>query len=155
MPGNPDVELRGGMLIFGFNITPGSGVFTFSTNSQNIDCTEYLGGVWNASIIIGGSITVTLTGTTKFQVNNTINGTVAGSTFNNNGVLYLGNNSTPMTTGVFNYQGSSTSTLGYAFNGSTTLPYATYANLVIAGTGTKTLGANTVIGQAFTNNGSF
>jgi hypothetical protein len=56
---------------------------------------------------------------------------------------------------VFNYQHTSTSTLGYVFNGALTIPNATYANLVIGGTGSKTLGANTVIGKSFTNNGVF
>jgi len=153
--GNPNVEFRNGLTIHTFGFTSGSGIFTFSTNNQTITSSAYLGGVWNASIIVSGAITLTLSGGSQFQVNNTINGTVGGSTFNNTGVLYLGYNSTPMTTGIFNYQYSSTSTLGYAFNGTYTLPYSTYANLVISGTGTKILGTDTVIGQAFTNNGGF
>jgi hypothetical protein len=153
--GNPNVEFRNGLTIHTYGFTSGSGVFTFSTNNQTITSSAFLGGVWNASIIVSGSITLTLLGGSQFRVNNNINGTVAGSTFNNAGVLFLGYNATPMTIGVFNYQYSSTSTLGYAFNGSYTLPYSTYANLVISGTGTKILGTNTVIGQAFTNNGGF
>ena len=152
--GNPNVEFRGGLQIHTFNLTTGSGIFTFSTNNQTINCINYLGGTWNASIVVSGTITLTLSGST-FQVNNTINGTVGGSTFNNDGTLYLGYNSTPMATGVFNYQHSSTSTLGYVFNGVYSLPYPTYANLVVSGTGIKSLSGNTVLSKTFVNNGSF
>ena len=153
--GNPNIEFRGGLTIHTFSLITGSGTVTFSTNNQTINCSAYLGGSWNANIVIQGSITVTLVGGTPFQVNNSINGTVSGSTFNNEGILYLGYNSTPMSTGIFNYQHTTTSTLGYVFNGSYILPYSTYANLYVAGTGTKSLGANTTINQALINNGNF
>jgi len=153
LSGNPDIEFRNGFTIHTYSLISGSGTVTFTTNSQTINCSAYLGGTWNANIIIQGAITVTLIGGSAFQVNNTINGTVSTSTFNNSGVLYLGYNSTPMSTGIFNHQYTSTSTLGYVFNGAYTLPYSTYSGLFIAGTGTKTLSANTTVGQAFSNNG--
>ncbi|MBV8388385.1 MAG: hypothetical protein JO080_01145 [Mucilaginibacter sp.] len=146
--GNPTVECRGGINIHTFSFTAGSGTWTFSTNNQTISCSAWLGGTWNGNILVSGAITVTLTGGT-FQTNGTINGTAAGSTFNNNGVLWIGYNHTPMVTGVFNYQNTASSTLGYVFNGNYTLPYTSYANLFIGGnTGIKSLGAATIVNQS-------
>jgi len=153
--GNPNVECRGGMTIHTFNLTTGSGTWTFSSNNQAISCSAYLGGVWNANIVISGAITLTLAGGYIMQVNGTINGTGSGSTFNNEGILYLGNSTPPMSTGVFNYNHLSTSTIGYVFNGSATLPQSSYANLVIGGTGIKTQSANTTIAKTFVNNGTY
>ncbi len=155
LSGNPNVEFRGGTTIHTLSLTTGTGAWTFSTNSQTIACNAYLGGTWGASIVVSGTITLTLSGGSALQVNNTINGTAAGSTFNNDGILYLGYNSNPMATGVFNYQHLSTSTLGYVFNGTFTLPYTSYANLVIAGTGVKTQIGNTTVNKAFTSNGAY
>jgi hypothetical protein len=142
--GNSNVECRGGLNIHTFGFTAGSGTWTFSTNNQTISCSAWLGGTWNGNIVVSGAITVTLTGNT-FQTNGTINGTVSGSTFNNNGTLYIGYNHTPMSTGVFNYKNTTTSTLGYVFNGNYTLPYTNYAGLFIGGSGTKSQGAATTV----------
>jgi hypothetical protein len=153
--GNSNVELRNGITIHTFNLTTGSGTWTFSTNSQTINCSAYLGGGWNANIVVSGAITLTLSGTATFQVNGSINGTVSTSTFNNEGVLYLGNSNVPMSTGVFNYNHLPTSTIGYVFNGSVSLPQTTYANLVVGGTGVKTQVGNTTVSKNFTNNGIY
>ena len=153
--GNPNVELRAGMTIHTFNLTTGSGTWIFTTNNQTINCSAYLGGIWNANIVVSGVITVTLTGGYTCQINGTLNGTVSGSTFNNEGILYLGNSTQPMSTGVFNYNHLSTSTIGYVFNGSATLPQSSYANLVIGGTGVKTQLANTTVAKAFVNTGNY
>ena len=153
--GNPNVEFRGGLMIHTFNFTSGSGTFTFSTNNQSINCSAYLGGHWNANITVGAGVTVTLNGGYKFTVNGVINGTDSLSSFNNDGILYLGNNSLPMTTGVFNYMHTSNSVLGYVFDGAYTLPYNTYAGLYIAGAGIKSLGGNTTINTDLYNAGSF
>jgi hypothetical protein len=152
--GNPNIEFRSGLTIHTFNFTSGTGTITFSTNNQTISVSAYLGGAWNAPIVIKGAITVTLSGGDKLVTNSTINGTSAGSTFNNEGVLWLAYNSTPMATGAFNYMHTTTSTLGYVFNGEFTLPYSTFANLYIAGTGIKTLSANTTVNN-FDNEGTF
>jgi hypothetical protein len=153
--GNPNIEFRGSITVHTFSLISGSGVFTFSTNNQTLNYAANLNGTWNASIIVSGSITLTLTGTGILQVNNIINGTVAGSTFNNEGVLYLGNSTPPMLTGIFNYNHISTSTIGYVFNGSSVLPQTSYSNLVIGGTGVKTQLGNTSVSNNFTNNGSY
>jgi hypothetical protein len=145
--GNPNVEFRAGMTIHTVSLITGSGVFSFTTNNQTITCSAYLGGAWNASIVVTGAITLTLAGSYTFITNSTINGTLSSSTFNNSGILYLAYNATPMATGVFNYNYTSTSTLGYTFNGAFTLPYTSFANLVIAGAGIKTLAGNTTVNK--------
>jgi len=153
--GNSNVEFRGGFTVHTFSFISGSGTFTFSTNSQTANFSAYLGGSWNANIVVSGAITLTWTGNSTVPLNGTINGTASGSTLTNTGTLYLGNSSIPMTTGVFNYQSSSTSILGYVFNGSLTLPYSSYAGLYIAGTGTKMLGVNTTVSYNMSNGGIF
>jgi hypothetical protein len=146
--GNPNIEFRGGLTIHAFSFETGNGNIVFTTNDQTINCSAFLSGSWSAPTTIQGAITVTLEGGYTFILGSTINGTVSGSTFNNSGILYLAYNAAPMTTGMFNYMFTSTSTIGYVFNGSYTLPYTTYANLIIDGTGLKLLGENTIINQS-------
>jgi len=153
--GNTNIEFRGGFQVHTFQFITGSGTFSFSTNNQTANFSAYLGGSWSANIVISGAITLTWAGNSSVPVNGTINGTSSGSTLNNTGILYLGNSATPMSTGVFNYASTSTSTLGYMFNGALTLPYSSYAGLVISGTGTKKLGSNTTLSYNMTNNGVF
>lgn len=52
-----------------------------------------------------------------------------------------------MSTGVFNYKNTTSSTIGYVFAGNYTLPYTSYANLLIGGSGTKSLNGITTINQ--------
>lgn len=73
--GNPNVELRGGMLIQTFGANMGTGTYTFSTNSQTINYVANFGSVCAAPIVVSGAITVTLTGG-PFRTNSTISGTV-------------------------------------------------------------------------------
>ncbi len=152
--GNPNVEFRGGANIHTFFFNSGSGNVTFSTNNQTFSIPAYLGGSWTSAIIIQGPITLTLTGGGLYT-SCSINGTSSDSIFNNDGALYLTDNFTPMTTGVFNYQNSTDSTLGYLFDGDFTIPYSTYAGLTVGGMGLKTLGGNTTVNSNLTNYGNF
>ena len=152
--GNPNIEFRGGVNISTFLLKTGTGNISFTTNNQTITSSAYLSGNWSGPTTIQGGITVTLTGGSSFQLNNTLNGTVAGSTFNNSGTLYLNINMLPMTTGVFNYMYTSASTIGYMFTGNSTLPFTTYANLIIDGTGIKSQSGNTIINKTLIVNGS-
>ncbi len=151
--GNPAIEFRGGIQIHTFSFTSGSGVVSFTTNNQALNASAQLGGAWNSPISIVGNITVTVQG--AFTTNSTINGTVSGSTLNNDGALNLKNSTAPMLTGVFNYMHDANSTLGLLYDGSYTLPYSTYANLVLDGIGTKKLLANTVVNKNLTTNSDF
>lgn len=149
LTGNPNVEFRGGFTtgsLLGF--ISGTGTFTFTTNNQTFNLGPCNGGSFNAPILISGAITITNTTTNiTFPLSGVINGNNASSTLNNNGILYLGISTVPMATGIFNYQNLTTSTIGYIFNGNYTLPYTSYASLVIQGTGIKTLSATTVLGK--------
>lgn len=152
--GNPNVECRGGCNISAgtgsFNL--GTGTITFTTNNQTLRCNGG-GGNWTANILISGAITVTNTSAVilGFVPVGTINGDNALSTFNNNNLMYLTNATVPMATGVFNYMnGGSASTLGYLAPGNYTLPYTTYAGLIIQGGGIITLGGNTVVNNNLT-----
>ena len=145
--GNSNVEFRGGFIIHTFKFISGSGTFTFSTNNQSANFSAYLGGSWAANIIIEGAIVLTWIGNSTVPITGIINGTLSSSTLNNSGTLYLGNSIIPMSTGTFNYQYTSSSTIGYIFDGSYTLPYTSYSNLVIDGTGTKAQSGNTTINQ--------
>jgi hypothetical protein len=153
--GNPNIEFRGGLTIHTTSFTSGTGTVTFSTNNQTISSSAYLGGLWNAPIIISGAITVTVGG--SFPTHSTINGTIGTSTLNNDGTLILYNPVLPMSTGVFNYMHDANSTLGLYCDGNYTLAYTTYANLVIGGNGIKTQAGNTVINKSlnigFNNDG--
>ncbi|MGZ3757228.1 MAG: hypothetical protein ACXVAY_00780 [Mucilaginibacter sp.] len=149
--GNPNIEFRGGLIIHTFLFMIGTGNVSFTTNSQTINC-GYFSQPWTAPTLIVGALTVTLIGGAQFNLASTLNGTVSDSTLNNSGTLYLAINTTPMTTGIFNYQYTTSSNLGYMFNGNFTLPYTSYANLYIGGTGTKSQSGNTTIGQTLNIN---
>lgn len=150
--GNPNVELRGGFVPTYYqngvntHFKTGTGTWTFSTNSQNIHAVFATTYMFDCPIVISGAITVTVTNPNScpIQFNNTINGDNAGSTLNNDGTIYLGSTSSPMSTGIFNYMhGGSTSVLGFVANSNQTLPYSTYGGLLIGGSGIKTLSGDT------------
>lgn len=140
--GNPNIEFRGGLTTSQHtgNIF-GTGTFSFSTNNQSL--TPRSSNNMTANILIVGNITLTLAGSYFFF--GTINGTAAGSTFNNNGGVLLRTLTTPMLTGVFNYRNAAGSAMGYLFNGDFTLPYTLYNNLYVDGTGVKKLSGATVL----------
>lgn len=147
-----NIEFQGGAALSGFS---GSIVFncpvTFTTANQTFSGN---GSVFNNTMTIVGAITVNVT-TSTTTWNGVVDGTVAGSTITNNGLINLGTTTLPMATtaGVFNYMTGAGSTIAYVMNGNYTLPYTTYANLQILGTGTKTLSGNTQINGALTISG--
>lgn len=139
-----NIEFQNGGAILGFS---GNIVFncpvTFTTNNQSLTGSTN-GTFFNNTVTILGAITVTNTmGASGVSFNGIVTGNNVSSTLNNNGIMSLGTTTVPMSTGIFNYQNLTTSTLSYNFNGNYTLPYTSYANLIILGTGTKTLSGNT------------
>jgi len=144
--GNPNIEFRNGVQIHTFSFMSGTGNVYFTTNNQILNSSAYLGGIWNSPIFIIGDITVSLQG--AFTTSSTIDGTTNSSTLNNNGTLNLRNSRPPMLTGIFNYMHDPNSTLGLLYDGSYTLPYSVYANLVVDGIGTKSQSANTIINKS-------
>jgi hypothetical protein len=144
--GNPNIEFRNGFNINTptANLTTGTGTWSFTTNTQTLTLgsNQYN---FNAAFSIVGNITVTYANSTGTLISNsTINGTLAGSTFINNGLLWLNNSTLPMATGVFT-NSTTTGQLGYIFNGNFTIPLTTFNSLYISGTGTKILSGNTTL----------
>jgi hypothetical protein len=138
-----NIEFRGGFTGGGFG---GTIIFncpvSFTTNSQIMSASTV---VFNNTVLVSGAVTLTYTGGVV-TFNGGLDGDSISSTYNNNSYTNIGFSTTlPMSTGVFNYQNLSVSKLGYTFNGNYTLPYTTYTNLVIYGTGTKSLIDNTII----------
>lgn len=147
--GAASVEMRGGAGAVGLN-WPTANV-TCTTNNQTIsDGFDFVMG----SLTVSGAITVTNASGSLIHLNGALNGTVAGSTLNNNGSIIFNTTSVSMTTGTFNYANATGSTIGYSANGSYALPYTSYEGLTIGGTGLKTLSANTTVNYKLTLNGS-
>jgi hypothetical protein len=142
----------------------GTGTWTFSTNNQSIAGSGRL--VWSCPVVISGAIvltvgsgfTYTLSGSntenlsTGFIFNNTVNGTVSGSTLRLAGFVGFSNSTAPMLTGVLDTT-TSANTVGYLYDGSYTLPLTTYSSLYVGGAGTKTLTGNTTLTGALTIGG--
>jgi hypothetical protein len=108
-------------------------------------------------VVISGAITLTNNSSHVNGVtfNNTLNGTVAGSTFANaaDRVTFFNCSvaaSQPMLTGTINASAAG-NTFHYNRNTTATVKPATYHNLVISGGNTKTLGGNTVVNADFTH----
>jgi len=86
--GNPTVECRGGVTFNNMNFTSGTGAWNFTTNNQTLIFYNRA-FQFNGPVSVVGAITVTNGGGSVnlnfgMQINNSLNGTVAGSTFSNN-----------------------------------------------------------------------
>ena len=144
--GTASVELRGG--ITGSIVFWNNCYVNFTTNSQSLNIS-----INCANLTITGNITVTVLADNQVMPAGIINGTTAGSTLTNNGYVQQSSSTVPMTTGVFNYRNASNSTIAYNFNGDYALPYTTYENLIIAGTGIKSAGGNLTLNYSLTCTG--
>jgi len=152
--GNPNVELRGGISRGNYDWNggwnTGTGTWTFTTNNQTFQGASGYNQPCTCKFIVSGAITVTFTGGARTTFADRIDGTVAGSTWINQGRMrFVGTEITPMSTGVFDYLTSTLSYLSYEYNGNLTIPYTSYQGFVVAGTGTKTLSGNTSVAQNF------
>jgi hypothetical protein len=133
--------------------------------SGNIALTSLHGGVHNAFVICnlaaGGTTSVTGTITTTNSNNNNSRSTLSvasGATLNLANATALSGLSA-LGTNVITFNNGS-STIGYTGSSQTVYTSAaitglaggvSYDNLVLSGSGTKTIGATTVVGAAFTN----
>ena len=128
----------------------GTGTWRFTTNNQSIYAA--LGGnsnlVMNARISIADNITLTIESTTLLNTYNTINGETSTSKLINKGTINFMNleSVASMTTGITDFS-TFTNTIGYTGNYTATIPsyFPTFHNLVISGTGTKSLAVNTTM----------
>lgn len=148
--GGAGIECRGGFNIAdGGSFTASTSNLNFTTNNQTLIINAQ--GVVNCnSATITGAITISTSASNSnpFIINTTINGTVAGSTLNNNGIMQFNSTSNQMTTGVFNYMNTAGSTMVYN-TGTYTLPYTTYEKLNLIGAGTYTFSSNMTINSDF------
>ena len=165
--GNPTVEVRGGIFQQfqgAGNISSGTGQWTFSTNNQSIYNNNGVGSnsslSFNAPILISGAITLTSETTagsdTILILNQPINGNNAASTLSVKASVQFNTlaSTASMTTGIFDITAtqiiSGYQSIRYAFNGDYTIPYTSFAGLVINGTGTKSLSNNTTLSKYLT-----
>ncbi len=123
-----------------FAITNGSTTISFNTNSQVIEGDSSI--ILNGVITIASGISITNQNTENTDgllINGIINGADLTSQFINEGFLTIGNASGPMsTTGVFDASATG-NTVTYNRNGDQTITSATYYDLVLDGTNTKSL----------------
>ena len=144
------IECQGGFTGSGFGGTiiincP----FKFTTSSQIFNT----GSIYfNSTVLISGAITVNYINSAGVYFMNEVNGDNPNSVLTNNGCINFGSNSTAMSTGTFNYMSGASSTIGYIMNNDFTLPYNKYNNLLILGTGIKTLSDNTTLSTLNINN---
>lgn len=153
--GNPNVELRGGITNGNYDWNggwnTGTGTWTFTTNNQTFEGAAGYTMPCTCKFIVSGAISVTFTDGQQTTFADKIDGTIAGSTWINQGRMrFTGTEITPMATGVFNYLTSSLSYLMYEYAGTQTIPYTSYQGFGIAGVGfTKTLSGTTSVSQNF------
>jgi hypothetical protein len=144
--GNPNVEVRGGIIIGnGSNtlIKSGSSVWSFTTNNQNF----FIQGIYytyDFEILISGAITLTIQGSTTLQ--KSINGNNINSKLliNANSTIQYNSATQPMATGILDTSTNANTWIYGNANqdikgGPTTLAKQVYRNLTLNGGGTKTL----------------
>lgn len=131
-----------------------AGGATFNTNSQIIDGDGAY--TFGGAVSITGSISVTNNSahTDGVTFNNTVVGTVAGSTFingTNSTMNYQpsGSANAPMATGTLNASANG-NTVNYSRSGAQTVKLATYHNINFAGNNTKTLAGHITVNNNLT-----
>lgn len=155
--GNPNVEVRNGIDLYQYNIfNTGKGTWRFTTNNQNIYNTAGASTItFDGPISIENINLSILANASTVTLNDVINGTtptsqlITSGTINFNTLASLNS----MTTGSFNFT-SSNNTIGFTGNYSATIPsrFNVLRNLVISGTGTKTLATSSIVSGSLTNN---
>lgn len=152
--GNPNVEVRGGIIFQNnsFTFNTGTGTWTFSTNNQSLVRATSVGGTvnFNGDVLISGAITLTTDtqtlGPLTMVINKSINGDNALSKLLNKQTIYMNNSlyPVPMVTGILDITTFS-NVFGYNFNGNYTIPYTSFSGLYISGTGTKTISGTSTL----------
>jgi len=154
----------GSSLIYGANSNTASNITSYiNGNLTNNGTFFHSNGTTDAQGVLNIAGDVTSTGTIQigsgtFDCNGNFNATGGNVTFSGNGILELSGSATSF--GTFN-RGSGTPTIRYNGGNQTVLALdasssASYPNLEIAGTGTKTLaGTSSVYGNLVLTSGSF
>lgn len=138
------------------HLKTGTGLWTFSTNNQTVSGGRF---IFQCPVLISGAITVTMGGnynnggTNNAEVtssaspifNNTLDGTVAGSTLKASGWVGFNNATAPFATAGTLDTTTVSNTIAYLYDGNYTVLLTTYWNLQVGGNGVKTLAGNTTI----------
>lgn len=145
------IEFQNGLTIgTPLNMNTGTGIMRFTTNNQNISVSNGQTTLTN-DIRIANNITITLAaGTGILGISNIINGEGSNSRFINTRTLYFTTQTAAensMIVGIDDFS-TNVNTLGFVGSYSCTIPswYGnTFSNLIISGTGTKSISNNLTI----------
>lgn len=142
---NAPCEFRGGITNNGTMTATGTGLYTFSSNNQEILGNNAI--VINGAVNINGAITVENKNNTSVRINGILDGLNPNAAWlqGPNSVLILGNNSEPMATaGIFNAQADG-NTVNYASNsGIQSVRAGTYFNITLSNGATRNVEEITV-----------
>ena len=152
--GNPAIEFRGGLTSNASITAPnfGTGAISFTTNNQSVTISISPVKMSNVITVIGAITVTNANGSSYWEIDTSIDGTVSGSGLINKGSLYFGSTTLPMAThGTWDYTTFSTNTVGFVMSSAFTVPYTSFTGgLIVGGTGAKTLTGATSIGGNFT-----
>jgi hypothetical protein len=148
------VELRGGLSPDQFTAT----IYNLLlTGNQSISSNYATINVQNLATISANTIVTITDGVYSGSFNvNQINGTDGTSQLRigTNAAVNFTSTLSQMSTGIFSYKYTSTSRVGYTFNGNYTLPFNDYSSLRCTGTGIKSISSNTTINNLQLDGGS-
>ncbi len=150
---NEAVNFRGGIVNNG-TWTNGTATQTFNTNSQVIAGANPI--TFGGAVTITGAITLTNNNTDIVTINGALDGSANGSTWVNgvNATLNYANTTRPFNgRGALN-AGANPNTVNYSLAGNQAVFSTTYHNLVLSGSGTKTLPGALTIGGDFSMSGT-
>ena len=161
--GNPTVEMRGGINASAYtwpqvNFKSGTGQWKFTTNNQTLGGSFFRTNPFDASILISGAITLTLSKSSEVTAyNGVINGDNVNSKFlmNTNATIQYNPSTQPMATGILDTF-TNLNTWIYGLNNQdvkgnpTAGQFQQYRNLTLNGTGTKTLQGNINVQNTYT-----
>ena len=168
--GTPIFDFRANIINWGHAIngylTPGGSIFgngivNFTTANKDVRINNVATNMTGALMVIDNGIEVTINSSTVAYVDNIINGSNGASKLINKGNLIFATQlaaENSMTTGIVDFT-TNANTIQFNGNYSATIPsyFTTFHNLTIGGTGTKTLGVNTILNGNLTisNSGTF
>lgn len=147
---NEDITFGGGLNNSGTSFTSGSGVYSFNA-TQNISGTSAI--TFDGNVMVSAAlVTVSNTNSNSITINGVLNGSAGSSTWTqtNGSTLNINNAAAPMITGTLNAS-TNANTVNYNFGGAQDIEAATYYNLTLSNSGTKTTNGAITVNGAFTS----
>ncbi len=146
---NEAIEFRGGLQNNG-TFTPGSGIYSFTTNSQDINGSN--------SVVFAGAVTISSPAVVNNYDSVVVPGTFtisSGATWRNQANSQLNLTGTATLTGTMNCDGANNTVYFNSTNAQSSSANAVYVNLSKTTSNTLTLGSNTTIsGRLLINTGT-